>query len=134
MALATEYTNDSDDFVDESFTSLPTNIPFFRCVLSREQASGSFPILIDRAFITQNLEIVDISVIAILRTSTLHEYHCQIYKYQQGMGTDVYIGTGWHIFTVLENLREGDILDFHLSVSRIFPLFNVEISRPPRLI
>ncbi|KAM7265280.1 hypothetical protein ACFE04_002963 [Oxalis oulophora] len=134
MALATEDTNDSDVFVNESFTSPPTIPLFFRFVLTREQASRSFPFPINRAFITQNWEIVDISVIAILRTSSRSEYHCQIYKYQHGLGTNVYIGTEWHIFTVLKNLREGDILDFHLSVSGIFPLFNVEVSRPQRLI
>ncbi|KAM7265953.1 hypothetical protein ACFE04_003636 [Oxalis oulophora] len=121
--LSTEYIDEADVFVDESFTSPPTIPPFFRCVLTREQASGSFPF---------NLELVDIYVIAILRTSSRSEYHCEIYKYQHGLGTDIYIGTGWHIFTVLENLREGDILNFHLSVSGIFPFFNVEVSRPQR--
>ncbi|KAM7262955.1 hypothetical protein ACFE04_000638 [Oxalis oulophora] len=120
MALATEDTNDSVAYSPESVTSPPFIPPFFRCVLTRELASGTISFPINSQFISHHPEIVQYSVIAILQTSRHSEYHSHIYKYQYGVDTTVYLGTGWYYFALLENLREGDILDFHLSVSGIF--------------
>ncbi|KAM7250205.1 hypothetical protein ACFE04_022088 [Oxalis oulophora] len=129
MSLATEYSDDSAAYINESVTSYPSNPPHFRCLLTREFASGTIPFPINSEFIIFHPELLQDSVIAILQTSSSCQYHCQILRYQYGVDTIVYLGTGWHIFTILENLRGGDILDFHLLEYGIFPLFNVEVSR-----
>ncbi|KAM7261679.1 hypothetical protein ACFE04_020756 [Oxalis oulophora] len=120
MALATEDTIDSDVYSYESVTSPPFIPTSFQCVLTRELASGTIPF---PAFG--------------FNTTFSHSHptdiHCHIYNYQHGVNTTVYLGTGWYYFALLEKLREGDILYFHLSVSGNFPLFVVQVSHPQQL-
>ncbi|KAM7252080.1 hypothetical protein ACFE04_023963 [Oxalis oulophora] len=125
MALATEYTDDLAAYNNESVTSYPSNPNFFRCVLTKKLASGIIPFPINSDIIIQHRALLQDSVIAILQTCTSSQYHCQILRYQYGVDTIVYLGTGWHMFS----LQEGDILNFHLSESEFFPLFNVVVSR-----
>ncbi|KAM7260841.1 hypothetical protein ACFE04_026316 [Oxalis oulophora] len=130
MALATDLNDMSDDSFNEgSLTSPPTIPPSFRLMMTLKLATGTYPVQVDEEFVAYHPDVLEHSVIVINRLHNRSEYPCHVIKYQYGLNAEIYLGTGWHNFCTLENIRSGDILQFVLLVRENIQIFNVHITR-----
>ncbi|KAM7263018.1 hypothetical protein ACFE04_000701 [Oxalis oulophora] len=128
MALPINHSDVIDDTSSHgSFTSPPTIPPSFRHIMTSYCASGMYPFQMDSAFVAKHPDILQHSVIVILRLSDMSEHPCEVYKYQYEFKSKIYIGTGWHNFCTSANIGEGDRLQFSLALRGIMPVFNVQI-------
>ncbi|KAM7273827.1 hypothetical protein ACFE04_028491 [Oxalis oulophora] len=128
-ALPINHSDTTDDTSSHgSFTSPPTIPPSFRHIMTSNIASGMYP-FVDNTFVAKHPDILQHSVIVILRLRDMSEYPYEVYKYQYEFKSKIYIETGWHYFCSAANIGEGDRLQFSLALRGIMPIFNVQIER-----
>ncbi|KAM7274572.1 hypothetical protein ACFE04_016438 [Oxalis oulophora] len=111
MALPITLSDMSNDTSTQGSITSPPNIPpSFRHIMTSNLASGMYPFQVDNVFVVDHPDILQHFVIIILRLRNMSEYPCEVYKYQYGMNSKIYLGTSWHNFCTAKNIQEGDIL------------------------